>query len=114
MHESSLTEDLFAHAMQHAREARAARVTRVRVLIGALSDATPESIRFYFDTMAAGTIAEGARLEFECTPGKAHCQSCGEDVDIEELFGTCPCCGEFALTVIGGNAVYLESVEVQL
>ncbi len=113
MHESGLTEDLFAHTMQHAREANAARVTRVRVLVGALSDATPESIRFYFDLMAVGTIAEGASLEFERMPGRAHCRSCGQDVDIEELFGTCPCCGEFALTMIGGNAIYLDSIEVQ-
>ena len=113
MHESGLTEDLFAHTMQHAREANATRVTRVRVLIGSLSDATPESIRFYFDTMAAGTIAEGAHLEFEDAPGQAHCASCGNDVAIDELFSTCPRCGEFALTVTGGNAVYLDSIEVQ-
>ncbi len=113
MHESGLTEDLLAHTMQHAREANAVRVTRVRVLIGALSDATPESIRFYFDTMAAGTMAEGASLEFERAPGSAHCRSCEQDVAIAELFGACPRCGEFALTVTGGNAVYLESIEVQ-
>ncbi len=112
MHESGLTEDLFAHTMQHAREANARRVTRVRVHIGALSDATPESIRFYFDTMAAGTIAEGAELEFEQAPGRAHCGSCGADVGIDELFGVCPRCGAFALTVTGGNAVYLDSLEV--
>ncbi|MBI5829864.1 MAG: hydrogenase maturation nickel metallochaperone HypA [Chloroflexi bacterium] len=46
MHESGLTEDLFAHTMQHAREANARRVARVRVVIGALSDATPDSSRF--------------------------------------------------------------------
>ncbi len=113
MHESGLTEDLFEHTMQHAREANARRVTRVRVRIGALSDATPESIRFYFQTMAAGTIAEGADLEFEPAPGRAHCASCGGDVDIDELFGTCPRCGEFALTVTSGNAVYLDSLEVE-
>ncbi len=114
MHESSLTEDLFAHTMEHAREADARRVTHIRVLIGALSDATPESISFYFKTMAAGTIAEGADLEFEQAPGRAHCSSCDRDVKIDELFGACPECGAFALTVTGGNAVYLDSLEVEI
>ena len=113
MHESSLTEDLFAHIMQHAQEANAKRVMRVRVIIGELSDATPDSIRFYFESMAAGTIAEGADLEFDSAPGKAHCASCGNDVAINELFETCPRCGAFALQVTGGNGVYLNSLEVQ-
>ncbi len=113
MHESGLTEDLFAHTMQHAQEANAKRVTRVRVIIGELSDATPDSIQFYFDTMAAGTIAEGACLEFSTAPGQAHCNACGKDVSITELYGACPECGAVALTVTGGNAVYLDSLEVQ-
>jgi len=113
MHESGLTEDLFAHTMQHAREANAQHVTRIRVIIGALSDVTPESIRFYFDSLAAGTIAEGADLEFDRAPGQAHCGACGKDVTIDELFTTCPCCGAFALQITGGNGVYLDSLEVQ-
>jgi hydrogenase nickel incorporation protein HypA/HybF len=113
MHESGLTEDLFAHTMQHAQEANARRVTRVRVIIGALSDATPESIRFYFDSLVPGTIAEGALLEFVTSPGRAHCNACQRDVTIEELFGVCPECGAAALRVTGGNAVYLDSLDVE-
>lgn len=113
MHESGLTEDLFTHTMQHAREANAQRVTCVRVIIGALSDATPESIRFYFDSLATGTIAEGANLEFNRAPGKAYCKACGNDVSVNELFTTCPLCGAYALQITSGNGVYLDSLEVQ-
>ncbi len=113
MHESGLTEDLFAHAMLHAREANARRIARVRVVIGALSDATPDSIQFYFDTLSPGTIAEGAVLEFGTRPGQAHCNACGRDVGIEELYAACPACGEVALTVTEGAAVYLDSLDVE-
>ena len=113
MHESGLTEDLFAHALQHAREAKAQRILRVRVCIGALADATPESIRLYFDTLTPGTMAEGATLEFDTAPGQAHCQACGRDVLIEDLFSPCPACGEFALVITGGNNVYLDSLDVE-
>ena len=80
MHEGSLTEDLFEHVLIHAREANARRVTRVKVTIGALSDATAESIQFYWDSLAPGTIAEEAVLEFETAPGTAKCTTCGEDI----------------------------------
>lgn len=113
MHESGLTEDLFAHVLQHALEADARRVTRVKVVIGALSDATPESIRFYFDSLAPGTLAEGAALEFDTAPGRARCDACGREVTISERFAACPVCGEFTLIVTGGHAVYLDSLDVE-
>src|SRR3989304_2844224 len=114
MHESGLTEDLFTHTLQHAREANACRIARVKVTIGALSDATADSIRFYFDSLTPGTIAEGAALEFDTVPGRAHCDACGRDVTIAELFTPCPACGEFALTITRGNGVYLDSLDVEV
>ena len=44
MAESGLTEDLFAHTLQQAREANGQRDRRPRVIMGALPDATPENI----------------------------------------------------------------------
>jgi hydrogenase nickel incorporation protein HypA/HybF len=113
MHEGALTEDLFEHVLIHAREANARRVSRVKVTIGALSDATAESIQFYWDSMAPGTIAEKAVLEFGVTPGTAKCGTCGEEFEIEEMYANCPNCGAFPVTVTGGNGVYLSSLEVE-
>jgi hydrogenase nickel incorporation protein HypA/HybF len=113
MHEGALTEDLFEHVLIHAREANARRVTRVKVTIGALSDATPDSIQFYWSTMAPGTIAEGAALEFDTAPGTAKCPACGAEFEIEELYASCPKCQKFPVQVTGGNGVYLSSLEVE-
>ena len=113
MHEGSLTEDLFEHVLIHAREAKAKRVTRVKVTIGALSDMTAESIQFYWDSMAPGTIAEHAALEFDSAPGTASCNTCGEKFEIVEAYAACPKCGAFPVTVTGGNGVYLSSLEVE-
>ena len=113
MHEGTLTEDLFEHVLAHAREANALRVTRVTVTIGALSDATIESIQFYWDNLAPGTIAEGALLEFDTAPGTARCSTCGEEFTIEERFAVCPNCGAFPVKVTGGEGVYLASLEVE-
>lgn len=113
MHEGGLTEDLFDHVLIHAREANARRVTRVKVTIGALSDATAESIMFYWDSLAPGTIAEGATLEFESVPGSAKCPSCGAEFEVVELYAACPKCGTFPVSVTGGDGVYLASLEVE-
>jgi hydrogenase nickel incorporation protein HypA/HybF len=113
MHEGALTEDLFEHVLIHAREADARRVTRVKVTIGALSDATMESIRFYWDSLAPGTIAEGAALEFATAPGTAVCNTCGQEFEITEMVADCPHCGAFPVAVTGGNGVYLSSLEIE-
>jgi hydrogenase nickel incorporation protein HypA/HybF len=113
MHEGALTENLFEHVMIHAREAHARRVTRVKVAIGALSDATPDSIEFYFKSLAPGTLAEDAILEFSSAPGSAKCPSCGHEFEIDDLYAPCPACGGFPVTVTGGNGVYLSSLEVE-
>jgi hydrogenase nickel incorporation protein HypA/HybF len=113
MHEGALSEDLFNHVLVHAREANARRVTRVKVTIGALSDFTAESIQFYWDSLAPGTIAEGAALEFETAPGAAKCPTCGKEFEIDEIIAACPACGTFPVQVTGGNGVYLASLEVE-
>jgi hydrogenase nickel incorporation protein HypA/HybF len=113
MHEGSLTEDLFDHVLIHAREANARKVTRVKVTIGALSDFTAESIQFYWDSLAPGSIAEGAALEFDTTPGTARCNTCGEEFDVNEAYAACPKCGAFPVTITGGNGVYLSSLEIE-
>ena len=95
MHEGSLTEDLFEHVLIHAREAHARRVTHVKVTIGALSDMTAESIQFYWESMAPGTIAAQAALEFDSAPGTARCPTCGEAFEILEAYAACPKCGAF-------------------
>ncbi len=113
MHEGALTQDLFEHVLAHAREAGARRVTRVMVTIGALSDATPESIEFYFNSLAPGTIAAQAVLEFKSTPGMAKCPVCDKEFEVEEAYVACPSCGHFPVIVTGGNGVYLSSLEVE-
>jgi hydrogenase nickel incorporation protein HypA/HybF len=113
MHESGLTENLFDHVLIHAREANARKVTRVKVTIGALSDATAESIRFYWDSLAPSSMAEGAELEFEAAPGTARCSTCGEEFEIADAYAACPNCGAFPVTITGGDGVYLSSLEIE-
>src|SRR5512140_1660288 len=113
MHEGALTENLFEHVLIHAREANAKRVTRVKVTIGALADATQESIQFYFSQLAPGSIVEGASLEFDTAPGMAKCPSCGQEFQINDIYATCPACNTFPIKVLSGDGVYLSSLEVE-
>lgn len=63
MHEKVLMEDLVRRIEAAAREEGAARVTRIRVRLGALSHFTERHFREHFAHAARGTVAECAAVE---------------------------------------------------
>jgi len=62
VHEHALMADVTRKLEQTAAEARADRVTRVVVHLGALSHFTPEHFQQHFVDATRGTIAEGATV----------------------------------------------------
>ncbi|BBP04288.1 putative hydrogenase nickel incorporation protein HypA [Sulfuriferula plumbiphila] len=109
MHELSITRNIVAIVSEHAA---GQRVTRVRLQIGQLSAIMPEAIRFCFDLCAAGTLAEGAKLEIDETPGRARCDACGEEVALTALVGRCPACGTGILRITAGEEMLIREIEM--
>lgn len=113
MHEMSLAEGV----VQILEDAAAAQnFSRVRVVcleIGRLSSVEPEAMRFCFDAVSRGTLAEGARLEIVETPGTAQCFSCGRTVEIEAVYDPCPACGGYGLHPVGGTEMKVRELEVE-
>jgi hydrogenase nickel incorporation protein HypA/HybF len=65
MHETGIVRDLLRKVEQACLEAGAAKVSRVTVRLGALSQFSPAHFREHFDEEARGTLAEGAALGIE-------------------------------------------------
>jgi hydrogenase nickel incorporation protein HypA/HybF len=69
-----------------ARAEGAARVTRIRVRLGALSHFTPDHFREHFSDASAGTLAEGAEVEAELATDPTEPDAQGillESIDVE-------------------------------
>lgn len=66
MHESSLMKGLMKQILAVAEAHRAKQVESVGVVLGALSNITPEHFNEHFVEAAEGTLAEGARLDITC------------------------------------------------
>jgi hydrogenase nickel incorporation protein HypA/HybF len=65
VHEQALMRDLMQKIAAEAKAAGAARVTRIRVRLGALSHLTEEHFREHFEDASRGSVAEGAAVETE-------------------------------------------------
>ena len=112
MHEMALTQSVVEIAVEEARKAGAARITRIVLDIGRLSSVAPEAMRFCFEAVAAGTAAEGAALDIEDVEGAGWCLDCGKTVPLSERFGPCPDCAGFKVQMTAGDEMKIRELEV--
>ncbi len=112
MHEMALAESVVRIVEDHARKAGAARVTLVRLEIGALSHVEPSALSFSFEAVSQGSMAEGAKMVIERTPGQAWCHDCMKPIEIDRLGTPCPTCGGYKVQVTGGEEMRVKDMEV--
>jgi len=113
MHELSLTEALIALVEDEARKHGCARVRTVRVEIGAVSAVEPEAMRFCFDAVTRGTLADGAALDIVTVPGRGWCLDCGKEVALTQRLEPCPRCGTGYVRIFAGDDMRLKELEVE-
>ncbi|MBZ0129611.1 MAG: hydrogenase maturation nickel metallochaperone HypA [Rhodobacteraceae bacterium] len=112
MHEMALAEGVLQIVEDTIRGQNCTRVTAIRLEIGALSHVEPDAMRFCFDAVIRGSVAEGARLEIDTAPGRAWCHNCGHEVALPSLIAACPDCGGFQVQVTGGQELRVKDMEV--
>jgi hydrogenase nickel incorporation protein HypA/HybF len=112
MHEMSLAEGMLQVVEDGARHHAAAAVKAVRLEIGALAQVEVDALRFCFDAVTRGTLAEGARLEIVMPPGLAWCLPCGSRVPIAQRGDACPQCGSHQLQVVQGDEMRVTEIEI--
>ncbi|MGH2914156.1 MAG: hydrogenase maturation nickel metallochaperone HypA [Solirubrobacteraceae bacterium] len=109
MHELSLSSAIVQTAVKHAR---GRPVALVSLRVGALRQVIPDTLEFYFEFVARGTLCEGARLEQELVPARLRCEPCATEWPIDWPAFRCPACdGE--VSVVSGNEFEVESIEVE-
>lgn len=108
MHELGVTRNIVAIVSEHAGDKK---VSRVLLEIGRLSAIMPDAIRFCFDVCSKNTPLENATLQINEVPGLARCKECGNEFEIEQLFGRCKC-GSNHIQCIAGEEMKIKEMEV--
>jgi len=112
MHEVAIASALIDLVREEAAAARASRVTRLVVEIGALSHVDTHALRFAVDAVTRGSLAEGAVLDILEPAGTAYCLDCETSVTIAARGAPCPRCNGATLLVQGGDEMRLKEMEV--
>lgn len=114
MHEVALVHALIEQVEHEVRESgRQGRVTRLELVVGRLSGASPDALRFAVEVLAPGTLIETAQLHITEPCATCRCRECGASSSIEELVAACPQCHSLAVIIEGGRDLLLQSIELE-
>lgn len=112
MHEISLCENIRDLLEDQAVAQGYTKVSKVWLDVGPLSCVEPDALRFGFDVVMRGSIAEGAELAIATTAARARCPGCGEVTAVTQRHEICPTCGMPGLHVVSGDELRISKLEV--
>jgi hydrogenase nickel incorporation protein HypA/HybF len=110
VHELSIAEGVVRIAAEHA-DGR--RVTKVYLKVGYLRQVVPSALSFGFELLAQGTPVEDAELEIDMIAAAGTCRACGDRTRLEGFPLQCGSCGDFDLSIVAGEELYVESLELE-
>ena len=113
MHELGIAQEILKIALDYAAKNNAARITQFSVAMSAAADESEESLRFHFDHLTRGTIAEGARIDITRVPIPAKCLECGQDFAWMTETTACPHCSSARIRALPQDEFKLTSIEVE-
>jgi hydrogenase nickel incorporation protein HypA/HybF len=113
MHELAVTQSVLEITLRRASEEGASRVTDLYLVVGDLSSIVDDSVQFYWDIIAADTLAAGAALHFRRVPVEFECTACGRHYAPSPEQWACPGCGALAPRVVAGEEFYVEAMDIE-
>ncbi len=113
MHELSLCRTMLDMINEHVSNRNCRRVKKVVLEIGQLATVDEAALRFGFDVICKGTIAEQAILEMMTVEAQARCDHCQKTVKLQHYYDACENCGHFSLSVLQGDELRIKWIEVE-
>jgi hydrogenase nickel incorporation protein HypA/HybF len=109
VHELSIAQAILEHV-----EARSAGqpVRRVHVRVGHLRQVVPDSLRFSWEMVTAGTDLDGAELVVEEVPAVVQCRACGASTTLTLPVLACSSCEGHDVELQSGEELDLGWLDV--
>lgn len=114
MHELSLMGDILDMVQKDAAARGFKQVTRVKLLVGTLSNALPDALQMAFTMFMADQstiLADKAELGIEIEEARARCVLCGLEYTPDQAVALCPDCRFPSGQLTAGEAFRVLSYE---
>lgn len=113
MHEVSLMQNVISLVSDAAEAQGGGDVRSIHLKIGRMAGVNIDSLKFAFDIVSKGTVAEGGSLEIERVPLKLHCKGCGREFSPEQFSLTCPACGSSDMEILSGREMQVDYIMME-
>jgi hydrogenase nickel incorporation protein HypA/HybF len=113
VHELPIVTALLEGVESRAQEVGAARVLAVNLVVGERAGIVDDSLRFYFEMLTPGTLADGARLNVRRTRMRFRCAGCANEYSPRGADFACPACGRVGELADDAPDLSIESMEVE-
>jgi hydrogenase nickel incorporation protein HypA/HybF len=112
MHEMALARDILRKIEESwSRVAgHGSRVKYVKVQLGESRFTHMEELKELLTDISKGTIAEGAKVEFEVSKVKSACADCGTEFKPKEMRLNCEKCGSGNIQLTSGNELVIKEI----
>ena len=112
MHELSLMQDVLQTVELSAEQHNIRRINKVKLVVGQLTMALPDSLGLAFEAFKAGTILADAVLVMEEQKAECHCRQCHQVFGVDEFYCLiCPNCGSAEIQIQSGDRLYIDYYE---
>jgi hydrogenase nickel incorporation protein HypA/HybF len=112
MHEVSLASGILQIVEQTCTRDPFARVTYLCLQAGALAGVELSALRFALESLAPGTLLDGAQIDIDEQPGAAWCPQCKQSIAIFSRLDLCPICDGAQLQPTGGTDLKVVDMRV--
>ncbi len=120
MHEISIAGAIIDAVIDAAKKNDAKKVEEVFLEIGELTALNSEQLRFIFETITHGTVAEGARYDIRVIEPLIDCKKCSYKGPIEFFEKLhfflpviqCPKCGESDVDITAGRECCVKKIKI--
>jgi hydrogenase nickel incorporation protein HypA/HybF len=112
MHEAGIMQSALDAIRRQAVAHGATRVSKIVLRIGALAGVDADALRFAYEALAPGGVADGAALEIESVPARAFCADCRSEFAAGPGFiFECPRCRAFSGDIRAGRELDIVRLE---
>lgn len=111
MHELSLVENIIEIILAEMLKHNLTKIESISLRIGEMRQVVPDAMHFGFECLSKDTPLEGAKLNIEHIPTKAHCNHCNQDFIVENWLASCPSCHSNDIEIISGKELEIAEFE---
>lgn len=112
MHELALMENVIEIVRSNALKSHITRIDRLKLVVGKLSMALPDSLQFAFQVLGQDEMFKQAILEIEEKEVVCYCKECQQQFAVNNDYCfVCPWCGLSGVDIIEGRELYLDYYE---